>query len=469
MLNPEFTLTLAISRINMTKYNNEIVDIPEEEYFSIKAASNSVLKILKRSPAHCLEVLTNPMEPTASMQLGSLVHTLVLEPALFESRYHVQHEDDPKTPRSETITLIIAALHEEKFSEQFFVDEGDKPRAPKAESIVADIAKLMISGDSIEKYVSEPEALKLMKIPRKPANDSKTGEIAHLLIKGMDTGCYAAEPVFNKKTKEGKADFINFFTECEQNNKIVCKQEELDKAHEYANCMILKNNFASECNQKNLIVCSDDDMQRASTYAEYIIKIGERLVIKENDLMIAKNYAAFLRHIGDKEIITEEMLDTANAMAVSLIRHPIVNKLFKSGKAEQSMFWTDPDTGLYCKGRLDWASDLGYLVDLKTTIDASVEQFSRSIANFGYHRQNAMYVDGYTEITKTVTKGFIFIAVESKAPHAVGVYNLDSEGEGQGRMEYKELLAQFGECLESDVWPAYSDKVEEIELPHWYK
>tara|TARA_R110000851_G_scaffold100026_3_gene215443 strand:+ start:1469 stop:2614 length:1146 start_codon:yes stop_codon:yes gene_type:complete len=247
---------------------------------------------------------------------------------------------------------------------------------------------------------------------------------------------FAVTPTdINKRTKGGKEEYAEFQAKCERENLKICKQEHLDKACEYVNWLNI---------------------------------VGMRVVIKNDDYVNASNYVKYLDHVGNKTIATDTELELARDIKASVMTHPTASKLLSSGRPEVSIFWEDTETGYQCKSRIDWIHN-DYLVDLKTTGDASLEEFSRSIAKFGYHRQNAMYFDGYEQVNGAPAKGFIFIAVETKPPHAVGVYNLDLDGVAQGRTEYKELLGDFKQCKQSQVWPAYSEQVETIELPRWYK
>lgn len=58
-------------------------DMPAAEYFRVPAISASGAKKLLRSPAHYLESLKRPSEPTPNMVFGSAVHTGALEPQRF--------------------------------------------------------------------------------------------------------------------------------------------------------------------------------------------------------------------------------------------------------------------------------------------------------------------------------------------------------------------------------------------------
>lgn len=371
-------------------------NMPDTEYFAVKAASNSTLGRMKRSPAHCKEYMDNPPESTAAMTLGSLVHTLILEPDQFEVKYHVADEYDPTKPRKQIVNDAIDSYVAGDFDSKFFVDEGNCPRKPTGNAL----------------------------------------SIAEILINGGNLKTHIVEPAMNKRTAEGKAKFREFQDKCEREGLTVAKQQHID----------------------------DGVM-----YADYVLQVGDRTVIKSADNIVAKNYADYLRLIGSKEVIKPEEYDEAQKIAASVRAHPAASKLLQEGDAEVSFFWDDPDTGYPCKSRADFVNSMGYIVDLKTTQDASESEFGRSIGKFGYHRQNAMYMDGYEAVTGERAKGFAFIAVEKKPPYAVGVYLLDDESEDKGRDEYKGLLSKFSECQKSGEWPGYSDQVCTIELPGWYK
>ena len=132
------------------KYNQ-----PDADYFATPAASNSTLSRMKKSPAHCKAYMEEPFEPTANMKLGTLVHTLVLEPGTFHDRYHVQLETDPTAPRSGTLPAdVIAAMLSGEFDTNFYFHEGFAPRKPSG--MAMEIAQRLIDGEGIDKYITEP-------------------------------------------------------------------------------------------------------------------------------------------------------------------------------------------------------------------------------------------------------------------------------------------------------------------------
>ncbi len=173
---------------------------------------------------------------------------------------------------------------------------------------------------------------------------------------------------------------------------------------------------------------------------------------------------------GHRRILTPDQWAQVHAMRDALMAHPAANRLLTSvpGKAEQSFYWVDQKTGELCRMRPDWLRDDDLIVDLKTTEDASAEGFARSIAKFRYDVQDAFYSDGFEAVTGRKPKGFVFIAVEKKPPYAVGVYVLDAESKELGRAMYRADLDRFAECVKSNTWPGYGDKIVKVMLPAWH-
>lgn len=180
-------------------------------------------------------------------------------------------------------------------------------------------------------------------------------------------------------------------------------------------------------------------------------------------------WEAFCLENAGAEIVTADEGEMLNGMAESIRKHPSASALLSGqGVAEGSCFWYDERSGELCRCRPDkYRQDLGIIVDLKTTEDASPKEFARSIAKYNYHMQSAFYQDGVEAATGDYIKGFVFVAVEKKAPYAVAVYQLDMQGVEAGRVEYQRLLLDLADCKASGKFPAYSDRIETISLPAW--
>lgn len=163
---------------------------------------------------------------------------------------------------------------------------------------------------------------------------------------------------------------------------------------------------------------------------------------------------------GGFEPVLQSEMHTAEQMAESVRNHPEASWLLSMGEAEQSIWWDDTEHGLRCKCRPDWwAGDI--VVDLKTTLDASPKSFAKSVANFGYHRQQAHYVKG------TNCARFIFIVVEKSYPFQTAVYELDAEASAIGEEQRRRAMQRIATCRNQDQWPGYGDNVQTLSLPRW--
>lgn len=168
------------------------------------------------------------------------------------------------------------------------------------------------------------------------------------------------------------------------------------------------------------------------------------------------------------EILKPEQHEKVMAMA-SDIRKSELRAYITKGRFEVTLVWEDPETGLLCKGRLDYLrEDPDVITDLKSCVDASLDAFARHCYNFGYHQQAAFYRDGFHLLTGKDAP-FVFFACEKSEPYCYAAYECDLGFLEIGRMSYRAALKQYAECVETNVFPGYGDTVQMISLPTWAK
>ena len=190
---------------------------------------------------------------------------------------------------------------------------------------------------------------------------------------------------------------------------------------------------------------------------------GMKKTTKEGKAFVAEHKGKIILNPSDAYVVDQMML--------SLREHPfsagLVNGDLK-GKAEQSLFCTDPETGLELKARCDFIlDDLSLILDLKTTIDASPKGFQRSVANYRYFVQSSHYLDVVEMATGTRPQAFLFIAVEKQRPFSTAVYMADQAMIDFGKQQAREDLNNIAQWIADDKFPGYSERVEEISLPKW--
>ena len=190
---------------------------------------------------------------------------------------------------------------------------------------------------------------------------------------------------------------------------------------------------------------------------------GMKKTTKEGKAFVAEHQGKIILNPSDAYAIDKMML--------SLREHPfsasLVNGELK-GKAEQSFFCTDKETGLELKARPDFIlDDCSLILDLKTTVDASPKGFQRSVANYRYFVQASHYLDVVEGATGTRPQASLFVAVEKARPCSTAVYMADQARIDLGKHHAREELNYFAQWIADDKFPGYSERVEEISLPKW--
>jgi hypothetical protein len=167
-------------------------------------------------------------------------------------------------------------------------------------------------------------------------------------------------------------------------------------------------------------------------------------------------------------IVTQDDYDRLRGMMEALLRNRDAFNILKNGKTEISGYYRDPETGIKCRIRPDFLQfNLNALVDLKTTRDCSLNEFSKIIWNYRYDFQLAMYCEGIRQITGKAPDYPAIIAIEKTPPYEVAVYLADEAMLERGALDYRKALRLLKQCLDKNEWPGYQTSVQSISLPQW--
>lgn len=147
--------------------------------------------------------------------------------------------------------------------------------------------------------------------------------------------------------------------------------------------------------------------------------------------------------------------EEAAAVEAAVRAHPIAGPLFAGeGKAEVSAFG-EHESGVKMRGRFDWATPTGIIVDLKTARSADPNDFASTAANFGYDVQAAHYMAVHELATGESSKAFVHVLVEKEPPYLVSVVQLDDEFIDLGRSKLERAVRRYEHALNTDEWPGY--------------
>lgn len=177
-------------------------------------------------------------------------------------------------------------------------------------------------------------------------------------------------------------------------------------------------------------------------------------------------YQILLDTMIGKTVLSYDDWLSVTGMGRSVMLHEVANELLLGRtETELSLFWEE--LGMPCKARIDaYNLEQRCIIDLKSTQDASPEEFPRSVAKFGYHIQAAWYMRAMRAAGFPV-ETMVFIAVEKSHPYGVACYCLDDATIAEGEREIARLLPIMSNCLQTGNWHGYDPTIRTIGLPRW--
>ena len=194
----------------------------------------------------------------------------------------------------------------------------------------------------------------------------------------------------------------------------------------------------------------------------------EYMVVKGIDDRRKSEYKEAAKTWGSDRALTASEGASVSVMAESVQANPDARAvLSQPGYAELSGFVEDPETGVLLRVRFDWLAETAQAVDVKKTQDARPFAVSRSINNYRYHCQQAMYSHVFELIEGRPLESYQFLAIEEQPPCANVMYTLDHLAVQHGHTLYRDALHDYAIACESDEWPSYGTTSDVIGLPEY--
>lgn len=196
-----------------------------------------------------------------------------------------------------------------------------------------------------------------------------------------------------------------------------------------------------------------------------------------------EEHEAFLADVGGRKIIPYTDWDTIQGISFTCKHHKSGGPMIGTTRKEVVYIWEEETTGMMMKAKADMVGD-GFIMDLKTTKDADLNTFAKSIANFRYHMQAAIYLDGHHACTGEGIEDYRILAAEKVGTFEVGLYKLPKKLIADGHLKFVEYLALYKALSKKPksgrvVWsnggpveiirrPGYNnDEMVEIDIPAW--
>lgn len=176
-----------------------------------------------------------------------------------------------------------------------------------------------------------------------------------------------------------------------------------------------------------------------------------------------KKYKDEVALLPGKSIISSDEKNVIDGMAAAIKSYQggILAESLQLSDKEQSIYFTDEETGVRCKIRADFLVRGVAGFDLKSTTDARPEQFLRSaMRDYHYDLSAALYIEGIEQVTGKPLP-FYIVAIEKEAPFGMWVYEIKKDPNDRfymnGLKKMRRALRLYKGCMEKNEWPCYAD------------
>lgn len=194
---------------------------------------------------------------------------------------------------------------------------------------------------------------------------------------------------------------------------------------------------------------------------------------KNGAIRNTKEFKAFSIENEGRIVIDEPLFHSCQMAAERILETRIAalgkpfGDLVAEGFPEASIYYTDPDTGIQCRTRLDlWHPD--GVFDIKTTAYEMSSQWLRQAHALHYDMQAYMY-----SLAECLHRGsesarpFWFVTVESDAPCSTKARLAGESFLLSGAQKYKHAMSAYAACTSTNYWPSpQGDEV--LETPPWH-
>lgn len=215
-------------------------------------------------------------------------------------------------------------------------------------------------------------------------------------------------------------------------------------------------------------------MERGDIIGRLLLGAG-----KDYEVVNAKNFQTnaakdardAIRARGNVPVLVDDLEEyhvATEAIRVQLAERDII----LDGVSEQAITWTEHTEygDVACKGRFDhvWP-DIGVILDLKVTHDASPLSVEKTAENLGYAIQSAAYSRALAAFDPELAGrvSFAFIFAEAEAPYAVNISEPDGIFRELGERRWSRAVATWAKCIRDNHWPSYGPNANPITAPQW--
>jgi hypothetical protein len=206
----------------------------------------------------------------------------------------------------------------------------------------------------------------------------------------------------------------------------------------------------------------------------------------QNDYKVPKNSTVFQERAKEfyansigKYVIADngpESFEAIEEMLSSCYQDRVIQALIKNTEYQLSVFWTDEQTGIKLKTRPDICKRKNnVVVNLKTTIDGSPEQFSKDLKKWDYPLQACIEMRGcIASGLMEKVDNYFWLIVEKVPPFNATIYEFAERDIAAVSDNLDFILHKISKAQTQGLWPGYSEQADNphgiltARLPMWY-
>jgi exodeoxyribonuclease VIII len=184
----------------------------------------------------------------------------------------------------------------------------------------------------------------------------------------------------------------------------------------------------------------------------------------------ADAWSAYESEHGTKIPLKPAAIEDIRLATAHIRSHPAASSMLDAALSKEvAIVWTHPEYGFKCKALIDLITlyeGWTWIVDVKSTTDASPAGFSRTVANYSYMIQAAWNIDGLNQVAPAERR-FGFIAFEKEAPYGTAVYEIDPLSLYEGRYRCDKIAAKWARALKTGWFEGYSNVPVMTDSKQW--
>jgi len=218
---------------------------------------------------------------------------------------------------------------------------------------------------------------------------------------------------------------------------------------------------------KRYIVLAEGAAKNSNAAKElYVRSLSEALELdlphvegKAPGKMLDDQITALLEMVedADRYIVTAEQDAAATRIREAVMAFTPARLLIEDCETELTVLARDPETGCPVKTRWD-INSLGHNIigDLKKTINAGEDAYTRSCRTYRYRLQEWLYP--WAGRQNGMDKQFVHIAVEDTPPYGVRLVEFSEDDRRASEVDCKRAFRMFADAFATGIWPGYPEE-----------